>query len=187
VVSSMRKNSNVEFSVPVSEGEKARATDLRDRIKDFCEHIEKFNEFSEVLTESLDQITSGDQLIPIGALFKKYQYKLRAHFNNCVKSFSLVLVSYGKLYSESRTDQIRDVILSTFSEARTEFINLMSIMDDFDAESFVADAKASQQQINNYLEKVLVSARDEWISHIDKNILGKLKLASDFSLVKVTK
>jgi hypothetical protein len=62
-------------------------------------------------------------------------------------------------------------------------------MDDFQADNFLSEAKVSHQQINNYLEKVLVSARDEWISHIDKNILGKIKLASapDFSLIKVSK
>lgn len=183
----MRKNSNVDFSIPVSDGEKARAEDLRARIKEFCEHVEKFKSFSDVLRESLDQIESGMQLVAIGSLFKKYQYKLRSHFNNCVKAFSLVLVAYGKLYSESRTDQIRDVIINAFSEARTEFIGLMKTMDDPESDNFLAEAKASQQQINNYLEKVLVSAREEWISHIDKNMLGKLKLASDFSLVKVKK
>lgn len=183
----MRKNSNVDFSVPVSDGEKTRAEDLRTKIKDFCEHVERFKSFSDVLAESLEQVESGKQLVAIGSLFKKYQYKLRSHFNNCVKAFSLVLVAYGKLYSESRTDQIRDVIINAFSEARTEFINLMKIMDDLDSDSFLPEAKASHQQINNYLEKVLVSAREEWISHIDKNILGKLKLASDFSLVKVKK
>lgn len=181
----MRKNSNVDFSVPVSDGEKARAEELRARLKEFCEYIEKFKTFFDVLAESLEQIESGEQLLQIGALFKKYQYKLRSHFNNCVKSFSLVLVSYGKLYSESRTDQIRDVIINAFSEARTEFINLMRTMDDVESDGFLSEAKASQKQINNYLEKVLVSAREEWISHIDKNILGKLKLASDFSLIKV--
>lgn len=185
----MLKKSDVDFSVPVSDGEKARAAELRTKIKDFCEHVEKFKSFSDVLIESLNQISSGDQLLPIGSLFKKYQYKLRAHFNNCVKAFSLVLTSYGKLYSESRTDQIRDVIINTFSEARTEFIKLMAIMDDFESDNFLTEAKASHQQINNYLEKVLVSAREEWISHIDKNILGKIKLASapSFSLTKVSK
>jgi len=63
----------------------------------------------------------------------------------------------------------------------------MKIMDDVESEDFLSEAKASQEQINNFLEKVLVSAREEWISHIDKNILGKLKLASDFSLIKVKK
>lgn len=170
----------------VSDSEKERASELKDKLKEFCDHLDKFKEFFLVLLESLDQIETGSQLIPIGSLLKRYQYKLRSYFNNCVKSFSLVLVAYGKLYSESRTDQIRDVILSTFSEARTEFIKLMGKMDDFASDDFVSEAKASYQQINNYLEKIQVSSQDEWISHIDKNILGRLKLASHFSLVKVT-
>jgi hypothetical protein len=182
----MLKKSNVEFSVSVSDSEKERATDLKEKLKEFCDHLDKFKEFFSVLFESLQQIESGKQLIPIGPLLKRYQYKLRAYFNNCVKSFSLVLVAYGKLYSESRTDQIRDVILSTFSEARIEFIKLMGLMDEFDSNDFISEAKASHQQINNYLEKVQVSSQDEWISHIDKNILGRLKLASHFPLVKVT-
>jgi hypothetical protein len=186
-MSSITKKSAVEFSVPVSDGEKERAVALKDRIHDFCDRIKKFKDFFDAFFTSLEQISSGKDLIPIGATLKRYQYKLRSHFNNCVKTLSLVLVSYRSLYSESRTDQIRDVMMNTFSEARLKFIELMSLMDDFDSDNFIAGAKENYQQINNYMEKVLASCQEEWISHIDKNILGKLKLASSFSLVRTTK
>jgi len=186
-MSGINKKSAVEFSVPVSDGEKERAMALRERIQEFCDRVQKFKEFFDAFFTSLEQITSGKDLLPIGGTLKKYQYKLRSHFNNCVKSLSLVLVAYRNLYSESRTDQIRDVMMNTFSEARLKFIELMRVMDDFDSDNFIAEAKENYQQINNYMEKVLASCQEEWISHIDKNILGKLKLASEFSLVRMTK
>jgi len=181
----MIKTSTVEFSVPVSDKEKKIAGELKAKLQDFCDHVEKFQEFLKVLTDSLNEVDSGAQLIPIGRVIVKYKYKLRDRFNNCVKSFSLVLVAYNSIYAESRTDQIRDVMMNTFSEARNEFISLLKQLDDLDADNFLADAKASSQQINKYMEKVLGSAKDEWMQHIDKNILGKLKLASLLEIVRV--
>lgn len=176
-MSTLNKKSAVEFSVPVSDSEKERAGELKKRLEDFCDRILKFREFFDAFFTSLEQISSGKDLIPIGATLKKYQYRLRKHFNNCIKALSLVLVSYRGLYSESRTDQIRDVVMNTVSEARLKFIELMRIMDEFDSDNFIAESKENYQQINNYMEKVLASCQEEWISHIDKNILGKLKLS----------
>jgi hypothetical protein len=51
------------------------------------------------------------------------------------------------------------------------------MIDKYDEDNFIADAKQSYQQINNYMEKIVVSSKEEWISHIEKNILGKLKLS----------
>lgn len=183
----MIKVSTVEFSVPVSDKEKKIAEEIREKLNEFCDHVEKFQEFLKVLADSLGEVETGSQLLPIGRLIIKYKYRLREKFNNCVKSFSLVLVAYNNFYPESRTDQIRDVMMNTFSEARNQFIKLIGMFDKLEAENFLADAKVSCEQINKYMEKVLGSAKDEWIQHIDKNILGKLKLASLFEVVRVEK
>jgi F0F1-type ATP synthase delta subunit len=58
-------------------------------------------------------------------------------------------------------------------------------MSDFHEEDFIPKGKEKFDQINKTLQKVLDTVNGEWISHIDKNILGKIKLSSnDFSLVR---
>jgi len=176
---------SAQFVVPVSTAEKARAFALREKITDFVKYVSEFQEFFQAFFESLEKIQTPDQLIPIGNLLVRYKYKLREKFNSCIKSLSLVVVAYRDLFQESKADSIRDVVVALFSEIRSDFIELMWLMSDYSADDFILKGKEKYDEINKTLEKVLDTCQGEWISHIDKNVLGKIKLSKvEFSLVR---
>jgi hypothetical protein len=172
------KKSSAQFAVEVSEAEKTRATHLREKLDDLAKYIIEFQEFFEAFFKSLDAITDSKQLASIGSLVVRYKFKLREKFNNCVKALSLVVVANRELFKESKTDSIRDVIIAHFSESRLDFIELMGLLSDYTADDFIENGKEMYDQINKTMEKVLSAVQEEWIAHIDKNILGKIKLSS---------
>lgn len=176
---------SIQFSVPISDMEKEKAKKLRDSLTTLDSYMEDFLDFFNAFFESLEGINSGSELVPIGDLLVRYKFKLRDKFNNCIRSLSLVIVAYNELFQESKTDNIRDVILAHYSEIRTDFIALLSIMSDYSKDTFVEEGKEKYSEISGTMEKVLTAIREEWIAHIDKNILGKIKLSNkDFCIIK---
>lgn len=168
--------STVNFSVPVSEEEKKRAKDLRSALEDFSLEISKFLEFFSVFTDSLEEITDGKELIPISDTVIKFVYKMRSKFNDLMNKLSRVLFFATKLYSEPKTDQAKEVMMSTSGEARIALIELIRLCDDLAHKDFVVTAKELCGTVVDFLEKSSSAAHDEWISHIDRHILGRSRL-----------
>lgn len=168
---------SVEFSVPVSESEKKQAQLLRNEMDALLEYMSEFHEFFDILAESLGEVESGKELVSIGNLIVKYKYKLRDHFNNVIRQLSKVLLESKRLFSETKTDQIQETIKANFSEIRLAFIDVIHFMEDYSSDDFPSKTVEKYELINKYMSQVEIVLRDEWMAHIDKNILTKVKLS----------
>jgi len=173
----MRKfSSSVEFSIPVSDAEKKSASALRDALADFAESMEDFKKFFEAFSESISEIQSGKDMLPIVDVIIRYIYKMRKEFNDCVMKLSIVLAHANNVYGESKTDQIKDTLVGSFDELRLSVIELIRLCDDMNSDRFKDKATKLISSINSYMDKAVTIAHDEWISHIDRHVLGRVRL-----------
>ncbi len=170
--------SSVTFSMEVSQEEKDAATRVRDGFSEFLEHTQEFQDFFQVFFDSIDQVNESKQLLPIAAIIKRYQLKLRELYNNAVRSLGSALHEYGESFSDTKMDSMRDIVIQNMAESRSRFIDLMHAMDSIEDDKFLEDAKELYADINKYLEKVRDTVADEWFGHIDHDILGKIRLSS---------
>lgn len=172
------KIAEVTFSMEVTPEEQASATHVRVQLKEFIVHLEEFQEFFDIFFESIDELESGKELIPIASVLKKYQIKLREMYNNIIRSMAAAIHAYQNIFTDSEMDAMQDIVLQNVAASRDSFIELMQQMDNFDEDDFIEDAKESYEQINKYLEKAQETVTNEWFGHIDHDILGKIRLSN---------
>jgi hypothetical protein len=173
----MRKlSSTVEFSIPVSDAEKKAATLLRDALSEFSDSMDDFKNFFEAFSDSVSDVQVGADLMPIVEVVIRYVYKMRQEFNECVLKLSVVLAYANNVYNESKTDQIKDTLVGAFDELRLSVIELINLCEDLSNEKFKDKATKLIDSINLYMDKAVTVAHDEWIAHIDRHILGRVRL-----------
>lgn len=171
------KTANVTFSMEVSPEEQAAATGVREKLSEFVDHLEEFQEFFSIFFESIDELTSGEELLPIAGVFKKYQLKLRELYNNMIRSMASAIHAYQQIFQDAEMDEMQEIALQNVAESREQFIELMQRMDNFNDDEFITDAKELYEQINKYLDRARETVTDEWFGHIDHDILGKIRLS----------
>jgi hypothetical protein len=174
----MAKYATVTFSMEVSDEERRAATAIRTKFAEFNTRITEFVDFFEILFSSLDQINEGKQLLPIAGVLKKYQFKLKELFNNVIMTLAAALDESSDKIVDTKMSNIRELVIQNMSEVRSLFIDLMGILDNFEDDAFVEKGKDLHEQINKYLEKVQEIVSSELFSHIDFDILGKIRLGS---------
>lgn len=170
-------NYPIVFSHDIPPEEKESAERIRSAFVDLIDNQKKLVDFLAVLFDSLDQLTNPQQLIKIAPLLKRYEQRLRAVFNNYVKSLGIALSTYSKNLQDLELDNLRDLMVEHAKELRDHMVKLINDMSDVENPSYVSDLKSTYNSVKNDTDKISSIVEDEWYSHIDYDILGKIRLS----------
>jgi len=176
------KTAGPALSLPVTDKEKQNARAIRNGFENVLRKQDGFIDYLNVLFDQLDVLDEKAGLGSISPLLKRYEHKMRKVFNSYINSLSNAVSVYERNFSDSELDNIRDLIIENVRNMRQEVIDLLVLMKDVSDSEFVPEAKKSYEGILNAAEQIENTIRDEWFSHIDYDILGKIRLGSNIPL-----
>jgi len=176
------KTAGPAFTVPVSDSEKAQAIKVREGFEDVLSAQEKFFSFAAILFGHLEELEDQTGLMKISPLLKQYEHKMKKIFNKYIKEFSKALALYEENFSDTEMDEIRDLIIENVKGMRNIVIDLIVLMKDIGDDNFVQEALEKYRALENLNEKLSAIIENEWFSHIDYDVLGKIRLGHEIPL-----
>lgn len=176
------KTAGPAFTIPVSKEEKALAIKVRKAFEKVLKVQDDFIKFTGILFENLEELEDKTGLQKISSILKKYEYKMKDKFNAYLKEFSKALSIYENNFSDTEMDDIRDLIIENIRSIREVVIDIIVLMKDVGSKDFVQESLAKYKSLkeqNKQLEEII---KNEWFSHIDYDVLGRIKLGYDLPL-----
>ena len=172
----MKIVANPEFSVPVSGQERKLAKNLRDRFEELIVTLDEFDKFLLVFFDNVDDLEDNVNLTTLGPLIKKYEHKLKKKFNFFMTKLEDALDNYQTGFSDTKLDNIRDLIIENTKGMRNGLIKLIRLFKKVKDPEFVKEAKDTYVIIAESIAQLNVIIKEELFRHIDYDILGRIRL-----------
>jgi len=170
------KTAEPAFSLPVSNHEKKIAEKIRKEFEDLLKELEKFSRYLLVFFDNADDLEGTEDLSSLAPLVKKYEVKLKNRFNAFTDKLEKGLTNYNDGFADTELDNIRDLIIENTKNMRKGIIDLLKHFNKVEDPEFLKEAKDAYAVINKSIEQLEFIIKDELFTHIDFDILGRIRL-----------
>lgn len=170
------KTAEPQFTVPVSPKEKKMAETIRAKFEELLKDLEEFDRFLLVFFDHIDDLQEQTNLKSLSPLIVKYEYKLKDKFNQFMEKMEEALDSYRTGFADTQLDNIRDLIIENTKSIRNALIELLKLFKKVSDSEFISEAKKKYTAISNAISQMNTLIKGELFSHIDYDILGRIRL-----------
>ena len=174
----MNKIAKPIYSVEISKDEMSQATKTRESFDLLVKSLDESFEKLKMVRELLDQFTDSSHFKQMRDLFIRYKHRIIGLFNEFLTQLQVALEDMNKSLSDTEMDNIKDTIVGECGELREGIDKLAEILDEPDSPNFLNTFKSTfdrLQERKNSLHEIIT---DHLFSHIDYDILGRIKLGS---------
>lgn len=161
------------FTVSITDEERALAQEVRKDFESLLARHKELIRLVEVLNDGVEDVVD---FRAIGESILKFRIKLRDEFNDLIKAVSQTLGEYPDAFKDIGYKQIRDIYIEYINRCHEGMTELLAIMNKYSEDNFGSELSAATYNLIKYLESAHDSLKNEWIEHIDYDIIGKVKI-----------
>lgn len=170
------------FRIPVSDTEKENAKIVRNTFESTLSARKALMDFLGLFFDNLEELDANGGIPKISTVLVKFTYKSKKKFNDFLRLFGQSIHSYESSFSDSDMDDILDLLIDNVQSTREFFIELVDIMGDLENDSFVAESSNKYNTLLELHESFTDIMTNQLLSHIDYDILGKIKIGKSLPL-----
>lgn len=164
------------YSIEINEEERAQAGLARKHFKDMLDKMDRAFSHLEILNNALNGFNDSTQFEQLRKLFKKYKRKTQEVFNEFIEQLESALKEAYRAISDTEMNRIIDTIVAEVREIRDGVIQLLHLLDEPESPEFIATFTDTVERLMKRKESLDEVVSDQLFSHIDFDILGKIRL-----------
>ena len=172
----MYKESEPTLVIDITNEERKQAETVRKEFKKLEGLLDAAFDSLNKLNGSLQQFTDSSEFVKLDHLFVQYRHKLQHYFNDFIDQLQVSLDQLNKMISDTETKKIRDTIIGESREIRDGALNILELLGDTSHQEFLKNFKETFVKLNGRRTAISEIITDQFFTHIDKDILGKIKL-----------
>jgi len=174
----MRKQAIPIYSIDITDNEMAQAAQTRKEFESLIFHMDDAFQHLYKLDSALESLKDSANFSSLADLFVKFRRKTKKLFDVFIKQLESSLFSINKMISDSEMVRIKETIVAEIREIRDGVNEILQVLEVPTDPQFIQDYREIVERIGhraNSLEEVIT---DQLYSHIDHDILGKIRLGS---------
>jgi len=163
-------------SIEISEEEKAQAVVTRKAFETMLDAMNKAFEHLNILSGALSEISDPKSLEQLRKLFKQYKRNTQKIFNEFIDTVQTALEEIRKTVSDSEMERIQDTMVGEIREIRDGVEKLLVYLKEPQEADFIKNFTETVDRISTRREGLGELVQESLFSHVDFDILGKLRL-----------
>lgn len=167
------------YSVEISDEEKKQALRTRDEFEKVVKLLEAAFEKLESVRDLLDQYKDSSHFKQIKDLFIRYKHKIVHLFNDFLDQLQICLEQTNNTLTDTEMDSIRDTIVEEVRELRDGVVQISVELETPEAPEFIESFTEICNRLDKRKTSLIEIINDHLFSHIDYDILGRIKLGSE--------
>lgn len=150
--------------------------------KNFVNSLEKLEKAVRTITDIRDAISNErpskeDLRQKYKGKLIRYRKKIKNSFNSFLTDVKENLENLSKI-SDPEMIKLREVLIAEVGELSDGAEAVMDLLDEVDREGFTKTLEKLAQQIEKRQKSIIDVIDSQFITHIDQDILGKMKLSN---------
>lgn len=166
------------YSIEISEDEKSQAQTTRDSFEILANNLDEAFDKLKVVRELLEQFKDPSHFKHLRDLFIRYKHRIISLFNEFLTQLQQALGHLNNTISDSEMENIKDTIVGESRELRDGIDELAEFLEEPDSPDFIKSFSETYDRLNERKNSLHEIITDHLFSHIDYDILGKIKLGS---------
>jgi len=179
------KVSEPVFVLDISSDERKQAEKVRGEFKKLELLLGGAFESLGRLAASMQGLQHNDRMIELKSLFIKYKHKVQDLFNEFLDQLQVSLEQMNEMISDSSTLKIRDTIVGEVRELRDGALEVIALLNRPEDPTFLKEFQEIFVRLSAREKSLREIISDQLTGHIDRDILGKIKLGK--SKVRLSK
>lgn len=172
----MKKLAEPVFVLDINDDERKQAEKVRDEFKKLEMLLGDAFDSLGRLVSAMQGMQHSDKIIELKPLFVKYKHRVQDLFNSFLDQLQTCLEQMNNMISDSETIKIRDTIIGEVREIRDGALGLIKFLGHPENPNFIKEFQETFVRLDAREKSLKEIISDQLASHINRDILGKIKL-----------